>query len=143
MSHQRYYQSYLGLAIQFLIVAGLLTVAYSLYLLVHVTFFGALPGVEPDLYLQIQFGLISAIATAAGIFSKILYDTINRPPSPEPAVNSKRRLTRGLLTSVLLAPVVVATFLDEIILMQNAILAAVFAYQNGFFFQSLSQEKAQ
>jgi uncharacterized membrane protein len=82
---------------------------------------------------------VLAVCTAMGIFSKNLYDLMTRSQADRVGM-SFRALLKSVVLSVILAPIVVISFLDQLKEFSSPLFAIVFAYQNGFFFQTIIQQ---
>jgi len=82
-----------------------------------------------------------ALCTAAGIFSKHVYDFLSQGSQPATVHSTFRALLRSVALAIILSPIVVGAFMNELKQIGSPIFAIIFAYQNGFFFQTILQQK--
>ncbi len=86
---------------------------------------------------------IIALCTAVGIFSKHMYDLLSNVSQSATGYTTFSALLKSVALSLLLCPIVVGSFVEELKQIGSPIFAMVFAYQNGFFFQTIFQPKKQ
>ena len=81
-----------------------------------------------------------AVSTLAGMFSKILYEEINRGPDKQfNIMNSFKGMLTGkpFWLAVLLSPIVIGYLFKQFEEISNVFSVSFLAYQNGFFFNAI------
>lgn len=121
-----------------------------LFLALYVLGFGTLESVyfQPAGYGgtgEIEFGLtpwLVGAGTALGILSSLVYAEIRERSDADAGDVLKRALTgTNALFSLIVAPVVIASFYGEMTRMDSGFFQFIVAYQNGFFFQRILHGK--
>ena len=80
---------------------------------------------------------IAAVLTTLGILSKLVFDIV----MPGGKAQGTTLNWRHGVAAMLVAPVIVFGLFEPLMRMESTVLAALFCYQNGFFFQTVLGKK--
>lgn len=87
---------------------------------------------------DIFFAAIAGIAAAAGIVSKVIYDFLL---GVYPNIKGTKKVfalgLKSVCISLLLMPVVLGPFLNDLFMTKSVVFSMIICYQNGFFFQTV------
>jgi hypothetical protein len=124
----------------FLIYALLL---FALFVWLALGYSGAYGAFDLDdpaaLVEELQIFGIAAGFTTLGIVSKMLFDIL----WPDASAKGASLNWKHGLAAMLVAPIVVFGVFETLIKIESTIIAVLFCYQNGFFFQTILEKKKE
>lgn len=96
---------------------------------------------ESDVFLKIP--ILVSVATVIGVWSKAAFDVATKT-NPEPTfkqVISDSFSARRLFAPLLVSPIVIGAFYNDLKMQTDLFLMFIVAYQNGFFWKTILSRK--
>ena len=120
-----------------------LSITSTIYIVIITVFFsfiGASPQFFANSQVNIKLDIVTAIISAGsiffGIYSKLIYDELNKE---NPSANSESSISK-MKRSLILAPIILSLIYSELSNL-SYLMVFLLSYQNGFFFQTITQPK--